>query len=95
MDQQKRSALESIDQVSAPILKMSDDIWDAAELAYHETESARLQLELLKELGFEYSPEKSNVKNNGQMSVYYNAASELTVITLILSDKALLVAVTY
>ena len=49
----------------------------------------------LKELGFEYSPEKSNVKNNGQMSVYYNAASELTVITLILSDKALLVAVTY
>ena len=53
MDLQKLSALEAIDRDSKSILKLSDDIWDAAEISYCEHKSARLQLDLLKQLGFE------------------------------------------
>jgi len=53
MDNYKQAALASIDQISDLIFEMSDAIWDAAELGFHETKSAQLQLELLEKLGFE------------------------------------------
>ena len=53
MDNQKLTALHTIDTVSDVICNMSDAIWDVPELAYHETRSAQLQLDALKALGFE------------------------------------------
>ena len=50
MDMQKQTALACIDQVSDLILEMSDAIWDAAELGFHEAKSAQLQLNLLEKL---------------------------------------------
>lgn len=53
MEQYKKSALDRIDQVSGLICNMSDAIWDAAELAFHEHKSVQIQIDTLKKLGFE------------------------------------------
>ena len=53
MDKQKSKALDCIDAVSDLICGMSDAIWDVPELAFTETQSAQLQLDTLKTLGFE------------------------------------------
>ena len=53
MEQQKQAALNTIDAVSDAICTMSDAIWDAAELAFHEDKSVQIQIDALKELGFE------------------------------------------
>ena len=53
MDQAKAAALNQIDAISDLICHMSDAIWDAPELAFHEHQAVRIQMDTLKQLGFE------------------------------------------
>ena len=53
MEKVKLSALAAIDSVSETICSLSDAIWEVPETAFLETESAHLQCETLKALGFQ------------------------------------------
>jgi len=53
MNENKRKAMETIDQASDRLCTLSDSIWDTAETAYRETRSAAMQIEALRELGFQ------------------------------------------
>jgi len=53
MNEHKQKAMEAVDQASERLCALSDSIWDAAETAYRETRSAALQIEALRELGFQ------------------------------------------
>ncbi|MBQ1234812.1 MAG: amidohydrolase [Oscillospiraceae bacterium] len=53
MSENKKVAFDAIDSVSQDICNLGDAIWDNPETAFLETESTRLQCELLESLGFE------------------------------------------
>ena len=57
----KKEALKFVDDISARIEKLSDDIWDCPETAFEEFESTRLSLEALKELGFEVTEKVAGI----------------------------------
>jgi len=52
MDTQKKVALAAVDEISRQLCDLSDAIWEVPELGFQEFESARLQQEQLKKLGF-------------------------------------------
>lgn len=52
MNTKKRDALKSVDKIAEILYDISDAIWDASQLDDWEIKSARLQLNLLENLGF-------------------------------------------
>ena len=61
MEENKRSVCSAIDSVSDLICDLSDAIWDNPETAFLETESTRLQCELLEKLGFQVEKNLANI----------------------------------
>lgn len=61
MEENKRSVCSTIDSVSDLICGLSDAIWDTPETAFLETESTRLQCELLEKLGFQVEKNLANI----------------------------------
>ena len=59
---EKFEAYKTIDDVKARIEKLADDIWACPETAFEEFESTKLQIECLKELGFEVTEELAGIK---------------------------------
>ena len=52
MEKLKLNAIGAIDLISKDICDLSDAIWEVPETAFRETESTRLQCEVLEKLGF-------------------------------------------
>jgi aminobenzoyl-glutamate utilization protein B len=61
MDAQKRAAIAAIDAAAQNICAVSDAIWETPELGFREHESARLQCELLQQLGFAVERQVGNI----------------------------------
>ena len=61
MEENKRLACAAIDSVSDLICEMSDAVWEVPETAFLETESTRLQCELLEKLGFQVEKNLANI----------------------------------
>lgn len=61
MDLQKAAAISSVDTISEQICQLSDAIWEIPELGFHETQSANLQCEFLKALGFQVETNLGNI----------------------------------
>ena len=60
MDTQQ--VLNEIDKMSATFTKVSDEIWKFAELSVKEFKSAKLYVDVLKELGFEVEAPFAGIK---------------------------------
>ena len=61
MDAQKQAAIAAIDTAAQNICAVSDAIWEVPELGFREHESARLQCELLQQLGFAVERQVGNI----------------------------------
>lgn len=61
MDNLKNISLDTIDEISDIICKLSDKIWDNPETAFLEMISCELQCEVLEKLGFEVSRNLGNI----------------------------------
>ena len=61
MDAQKSAAISAIDTAAERICQVSDAIWDVPELGFQEFQSAKLQCELLAELGFTVETNLGNI----------------------------------
>ena len=60
MDTQQ--VINEIDKMSATFTKVSDEIWKYAELSVKEFKSAKLYVDVLKELGFEVEAPFAGIK---------------------------------
>ena len=61
MDMQKAAAIAAVDTVAEKICRMSDGIWEVPELGFQEFQSAKLQCDLLGELGFSVETGLGNI----------------------------------